>query len=156
MIEFPDSLQSYWLWLALAFMLLAIEVLVVPTGLFLCLGTSAALIAAVLFFLPTMSWLWALTLFSVLTVLSGLFWWKVIRKRGKALQGEDDGALNVKTRQLIGYRAVLDEDTRGGRGRIRVNDSHWQVEAEADYPKGTLVEVVAVKGITLRVRAVAE
>jgi len=156
MIEFPDSLQSYWFWLAFAFMLLAIEVLIAPTGFFLCLGTSAALLAAVLFFLPNMSWLWALTLFSALTVLSCLFWWKVIRKRSKVRQEEDVGTLNVKTRQLVGYRAALDEDTKGGRGRIRVNDSHWQVEAEADYPAGTLVEVVEVKGITLRVRAVAE
>lgn len=156
MIEFSDSPQAYWIWLAAACILLAVEVLVVPTGFFLCLGTSAAVVAAVLFFAPGISWLWALALFSGLMVLSGLFWWKVVRKRSKAREEVDEGILNVKTRQLIGYRAVLQEDLKGGRGRIRVNDSLWPAEAGADYRAGTLVEVVAVKGITLRVRAVEE
>ena len=92
----------------------------------------------------------------MLTVLSSLFWWKVVRKRSKAREEEDEGILNVKTRQLIGYRALLTEDIKGGRGRIRVNDSPWPVEADRDYPAGTLVEVVAVKGIMLRVRMVEE
>jgi len=135
-------------------MLLAVEVLIVPSGLFLCLGTSAALVAAIRFFVPGMSSLWALTLFSILLVLSSLFWWKVMRKR-KALDGED-GHLNAKTRQLIGYRAALGEAIKDGRGKLRVNDSQWPVESDADYPAGTRVEVVAVKGITLKVKAVEE
>jgi len=149
-----SELQPYWYWLALACLLLTIEVLVVPVGFFLCLGTAAALIALLLFLAPGISLLWTLTLFSVLVVLSCLFWWKVMKKRSKAGEEGDDALLNVKTRQLVGYRAVLDEGIKAGRGKIRVNDSHWPVEAEADYPAGTLVEVVAVKGITLHVRAV--
>jgi len=152
MPEFLTSLQPYWFWLALACILLAIEVLIVPSGLFLCLGTSAALMAAIRFFVPGMSWLWALTLFSILLVLSSLFWWKVMKKQRKAHEDGEDGHLNVKTRQLIGYRAVLDEDIKGGRGKLRVNDSHWPVETDADYPAGTRVEVVEVKGIILRVK----
>ena len=155
MPEFLNALQPYWFWLALACMLLAIEMLIAPSGLFLCLGTSAALMAAIRFFAPGLSWLWALTLFSFLLVLSSLFWWKVMRKRIAHGDGEG-GHLNVKTRQLIGYRAALDEDIKGGRGKLRVNDSHWPVEADADHPAGTRVEVVAVKGITLRVKPVDE
>jgi len=154
MLEFLNSIQPYWFWLALAFMLLAIEVLIMPSGLFLCLGTSAALMAAIRFFAPGISWLWALTLFSILLVLSCLFWWKVMRKQRKAHEDGENGHLNVKTRQLIGYRAALDEDIKGGRGKLRVNDSYWPTEADADYPAGTRVEVVAVKGITLHVKSV--
>ena len=55
MIEFLSSLQPFWLWLAGACLLLMVEVLVVPTGFFLCLGTSAAAIAALLFFAPGIS-----------------------------------------------------------------------------------------------------
>ena len=153
MPEFLTTLQPYWLWLALACMLLAVEVLIVPSGLFLCLGTSAALMAAIRFFVPGISWLWALTLFSILIVLSSLFWWKVMRKRRAH---EDEEHLNIKTRQLIGYRALLDADIKDGRGKLRVNDSHWPVEADADYPAGTRMEVVDVKGITLRVKPVEE
>ena len=155
MPEFISSLQPYWFWLALAFILLAVEVLIVPSGLFLCLGTSAALVAAIRFFVPGLPWLWALTLFAVLLVLSSLFWWKVMRKR-KPHEDEANKHLNVKTRQLIGYRALLDADIKDGRGKLRVNDSHWPVEADADYPAGTRVEVVDVTGITLRVKPVEE
>ena len=147
-----SELQPYWFWLALACLLLAIEVLIVPTGLFLCLGTSAALIAALLFFAPELSWHWTLALFSVLLVLSGLFWWTVMRRR--YMNREADDGLNVKTRQLVGYRAALEEDIKNGRGKLRVNDSPWPVTADADYPAGTLVEVVEVKGITLHVRQI--
>ena len=156
MSEFLNSLQPFWLWLAVACIFLAIEVLIVPSGFFLCLGTSAAIVAAVLFFVPAISWLWAFTLFAALTVASGIFWWKVVRKRSKMHEEQDEGTLNVKTRQLIGYRATLDEDIKNGRGRIRVNDSAWPVTADADYPAGTRVEVVAVQGITLTVQKVQE
>ena len=154
MSEFLSSLQPFWLWLAVACIFLAIEVLIVPSGFFLCLGTATAIVAAVLFFAPGVTGLWAFTLFAVLTVASGVFWWKVVRKRSKRHEEQDEGVLNVKTRQLIGYRAALDEDMKNGRGRIRVNDSAWPVTADADYPAGTRVEVVAVQGITLSVRKV--
>ena len=67
---------------------------------------------------------------------------------------EGDGTLNVKTKQLVGHRAILAEDMQGGRGRIRVNDSAWPALADEDYPAGTRVEVTAVEGITLRIKAV--
>ena len=151
MEELLLQINPFWIWLGLAFVLLAVEVLLAPTGFFLCMGTAAAVVALVTLLVPALSWLWALTLFAVLTVVAGWVWWKLVRKRGKA--GEDD-SLNVKTKQLLGYRGVLSEDIRAGRGRIRINDSHWPVEADEDYPAGTRVEVVAVKGITLKVTAV--
>ncbi len=154
MIALADSIQPFWLWFALACILLAAEALVLPAGFLLCLGSSAALVAGLLFFAPGLSQLWALTLFAFLSVLSGLFWWKIIRTRRKARAEEQEDSLNLKTRQLIGYRAVLDEAIRGGRGRIRVNDSLWPAEADADYPAGVLVEVAAIRGITLHVRLV--
>ncbi|MCU6308624.1 NfeD family protein, partial [Enterobacter quasiroggenkampii] len=40
-----------------------------------------------------------------------------------------------------------------GRGHMRVGDSSWPVVADDDLSAGTRVEVIAVEGITLRVKA---
>ena len=131
-----QTISAYWVWLALACLFLAIEVLLVPSGFFLCLGTAAAIMSGVTFFVPDLSWLWALTLFSVLLVAACFVWFKVLRKRFNSGSDDDKSSLNVKTRQLVGYRTVLTEAITAGRGLIRVNDSPWPVEAEEDYPAG--------------------
>jgi membrane protein implicated in regulation of membrane protease activity len=147
------DIAPFWFWLALACVFLVLELLLLPSGFLLCLGSAAGIMAVVVFFFPSLSGLWSLVLFALLMVLSGWIWWKVLRKkRGRHTQEEDEGLLNVKTRQLVGYRSVLDEDLKAGRGRIRVNDSPWPVEADCDYPAGTLVEVTEVRGIILLVK----
>lgn len=154
MPELLQDINSFWAWLGLACLLLAVEVLIVPSGFFLCLGSAAAAVALLLFILPDISWLWASSIYACLAVLSIWLWVAIIRKRRAVRLSEQSEQLNMKTRQLIGYRAELTEAVKAGRGRIRVNDSPWMVEAEADYPAGTIVEVVDVKGITLLVKAI--
>lgn len=152
------GINPFWIWLGLACIFLAIEVIIAPSGFFLCLGTAAAIVALVVLIAPELPWLWTLTLFAALSVIASWAWWQLVRKklnRDKE-RGEEDQRLNVKTRQLIGYRAVLTQDIKAGRGRLRVNDSPWPVEADSDYPAGTRVEVVEVNGITLKIRAVEE
>ncbi|CDL12204.1 Putative activity regulator of membrane protease YbbK [Klebsiella pneumoniae IS43] len=39
-----------------------------------------------------------------------------------------------------------------GRGHVRVGDSSWPVIADEDFAAGSKVEVIAVEGITLRIR----
>lgn len=146
-----QSVEPYWIWVGLACLLLAVEVLIVPTGFFLCLGTSAGLMAVLAFFGPDISWLWMLTVYAVLMVLSCLFWMKVMRRRPKEA---DSDRLSQRSAQLVGVRLMLDEPVRGGRGRVRIKDSPWPVEADEDYPAGTRVEVTEVNGITLKIKAV--
>ncbi|HBT5789139.1 NfeD family protein, partial [Acinetobacter baumannii] len=38
------------------------------------------------------------------------------------------------------------------RGHVRVGDSSWPVIADEDFAAGSKVEVIAVEGITLRIR----
>jgi membrane protein implicated in regulation of membrane protease activity len=152
MTELFSDIEPFWFWLGLACLLLAMEALIVPTGFFLCLGTGAAVVALVAFLFPDIGWLWALTLFAVLTVIASGVWWALVRERFSKPSSEEP-ALNLKTKQLVGYEGVVSEAVRNGRGKMRVNDSPWMVEADEDYPAGTRVVVVAVKGITLQVRA---
>lgn len=149
-----ESIDAYWLWLALGCLLLAVEVLIVPVGFFLCLGSAALAVALLVFLVPSLSWLWVVSIYAVLSVLSIAFWFAVLRKAQRAKAAGEHPDLNVKTRQLLGYKTQLTEDVKAGRGRVRVNDSAWPVEADKDYPAGTTVEVVEVRGITLIVKAV--
>jgi membrane protein implicated in regulation of membrane protease activity len=152
-----DSLvdvQAFWFWLGLTFALLAVEALIAPTGFFLGMGTAAAAVALVTFIFPDLSWLWALTLFAMLTVVAGWVWWVMVRSR--SARNSEAPELNLKARQLLGYRGVLDQALRNGKGKLRVNDSPWMVEADQDYPAGTRVEVVRVRGIVLEVKSLPE
>ena len=62
--------------------------------------------------------------------------------------------LNRRAEQMIGQRYVLIEPIVNGRGKARVGDGQWLVSGP-DLPLGSTVEVVAVDGTTLQVRAVA-
>ncbi|MDF7725936.1 NfeD family protein, partial [Enterobacter hormaechei subsp. steigerwaltii] len=55
--------------------------------------------------------------------------------------------------QIVGRRFTLDNALINGRGHMRVGDSSWPVVADDDLSAGTRVEVIAVEGITLRVKA---
>lgn len=146
-----QSVAPYWIWIGLACLLLAVEVLIVPTGFFLCLGTSAAFMAVLAFFAPDPGWLWMLAIYACLMVLSCLFWMKVMRRRPK---DADSDRLSQRSAQIVGTRLVLEEGIKDGKGRVRIKDSPWPVEADEDYPAGTRVEVSEVRGITLRVKAI--
>jgi amino acid transporter len=53
---------------------------------------------------------------------------------------------------------IIDFFRRGlgnGRGHMRVGDSSWPVSASEDLGAGTHVEVIAIEGITLHIRAVS-
>lgn len=146
-----QNVEPYWIWLGIGCLLLAVEVLIVPTGFFLCLGTSAGIMAAIAFFVPTVTWLWMLAIYAALMVISCLFWMKVMRRGAKEA---DSDRLSRRSAQIVGTRLVLEEGLRGGRGRVRIKDSPWPVEADEDYPAGTRVEVAEVSGITLRITKV--
>ena len=149
-----EHIAPFWIWLILGGALLAVEVLIVPSGFLLCIGTAACVVGALTFFFSAIPLVWELSLFALLSLASCYGWWTVLRRRRGGVDHADGDILNVKTRQLVGYRAVLSEWLKNGRGRLRVNDSSWPVEADADYPAGTRVEVTEVSGITLKIKAV--
>ncbi|GHM52235.1 hypothetical protein ECZU51_09050 [Escherichia coli] len=69
-------------------------------------------------------------------------------------QKHSDSHLNQRGQQLIGRRFVLESPLVNGRGHMRVGDSSWPVSASEDLSAGTHVEVIAIEGITLIIRAV--
>ncbi|EPG3108427.1 NfeD family protein [Klebsiella aerogenes] len=137
-------------WLTLGGLLLAAEMLG-SNGYLLWSGVAGVITGLLTWAIP-LSWEWQGTLFAVLTLLAAWLWSKWLRKRMRQ-QRPADAQLNQRGQQLVGRRFTLDSALENGRGHVRVGDSSWPVLADEDLAAGCKVEVVAVEGITLRVRA---
>ncbi|KAA9000019.1 NfeD family protein [Affinibrenneria salicis] len=139
--------HAHWLWLTLAGLLLAAEML--GAGGYLLWSGVSALITGLLVWLLPFSWPWQGALFAVLTIATAVLWWYWLRQRTRAAP---PSTLNQRGQQLIGRHATLSEPLRDGIGHIRIGDGSWRVQCDQDLPAGSAVEVVAVEGITLRIR----
>ncbi|MDP8727968.1 NfeD family protein [Serratia marcescens] len=142
-----------WFWLSLGGVLLAAEMLGAG-GYLLWSGVAALLVGALIWLLPTLTWEWQGVIFAVLTVVVAYLWWYWLRRRPAPASGGSQ-VLNQRNRQLIGTRATLTEPMHNGMGRINIGDSSWRAQAAEDLPAGTEVEVVAVEGVTLVIRAIS-
>lgn len=136
-------------WLTLGGLLLAAEML--GTGGFLLWCGVAAVVTGVVTWIIPLDLEWQGVCFAVLTVLSAFIWWRWLARRHSATQPEN--TLNQRGQALIGRELVLDEALVNGRGNARVGDSRWPVQADEDLPAGCRVVVIAIDGITLRVKA---
>ncbi|MBG6241064.1 MAG: NfeD family protein [Candidatus Symbiopectobacterium sp. Dall1.0] len=141
--------NAHWVWLSLGGLLLAAEMLG-ASGYLLWSGVSAVIIGLLTWVLP-LPWAWQGTLFAVLTIIIALLWWYWLRSRSRRVA--DATLLNQRSRQLIGVRATVTEAVVDGIGRARIGDSTWRIKTDEALPVGTTVEVIAVDGITLHVRA---
>ena len=137
-------------WLSLGGLLLAAEMLG-GSGYLLWSGVAAAATGLITWALPV-DWAWQGALFAALTLLAAWLWWKWLSRR--AANQRPAGQLNQRGQQLLGQRFTLDAALVNGRGHMRVGDSSWPVRADDDLPAGSHVEVIAVEGIVLHVRAV--
>lgn len=137
-------------WLTLGGLLLAAEMLG-GNGYLLWSGVAAVIVGLVVWLLP-LGWEWQGLMFALLTLLAAWLWWRWLAQRVRE-QKPADSQLNQRGQQLIGRRFTLDNALVNGHGHMRVGDSSWMVSADTDLPAGTPVDVVAVEGIVLIVRA---
>lgn len=136
-------------WLSLGGVLLAAEMLG-GNGYLLWSGVAAIVTGLLVWLLP-FGWEWQGALFAVLTLLAAWLWWRWLASRVRQ-QPRADSQLNQRGQQLVGKVFTLDSALSNGRGHMRVGDSSWPVTADDDLPAGSRVEVIAVEGITLKVR----
>lgn len=140
-------------WLSLGGVLLAAEMLG-ASGYLLWSGVAALIVGVLVWLLPQLPWEWQGAIFAVLTVAVAFLWWYWLRQR-PAGAPNDAQMLNQRNRQLIGPHATLTEAMHNGIGRINIGDSSWRAQANDDLPVGTDVEVIAVAGVTLVIRAIS-
>lgn len=146
------DLSAHYLWWILALLLIAGEVLL-PGYFMLWIGLAAAAMGILLWLAPGMGLLLQAVLFAALALAACVVYARTLRPRiERGTPGSE--RLNRRAAQMIGQRYVLTEAIVNGRGKARVGDGEWLV-AGPELPLGATVEVVAVDGTTLQVRAAA-
>lgn len=136
-----------WNWMAVGFVLLALEILV-PGVFLLWIGLAALIVGALSLMLwDAAFWVWQLqvVVFLALALACAFAGKKLIGKRGEV---SDQPLLNRRGDQLVGRTATLTEPIIDGRGRIKIGDTMWRVSGP-DLPAGTKVRVKSATDLDL-------
>jgi membrane protein implicated in regulation of membrane protease activity len=134
-----------WSWWILGLILLGAEVLL-PGFLFLWFGIAAILIgiSALLIDWP---WQFQILGFVALSVIAAV----IGRRFAGTANGETaDPQLNVRAGRLEGRTFILSEPIVEGRGRVKIDDTVWQVRGP-DASAGTRIKVTGSDGSVLDV-----
>ncbi len=145
---------EYWHWWALGLGLLALEVFIASTIL-IWPAVGCFVIGGILAVAPDLDWRLQVLALALVSVAAAFGWEYGFARRRTAAADRPD--LNVRTARYLGRRTVLDVSLRDGSGRIRLDDSMWQVRSESGdaIAAGTAIEVVGADGATLLVRPVS-
>ncbi len=135
----------FWHWWVLGFALLIVE-LMLPGIFCLWLGLAALGTGVVAWAFPALSLAVEVVLFSVLSVIAVLTWFRLRNREDK----HADNGLNQRGRNYLGQVFELVEPIQNGFGKARVEDTVWRVTGP-DLPSGSRVRVTALDGATLRV-----
>ncbi len=145
-----DNLVNNYGWWIAALVLIAAE-MILPGYFLLWIGVAAGILGVVTLIAPNLPEIAQAVLFALLALASCLVYWRYIRPIAE--QRDDQPLLNRRGKKLVGERFVLIEPIVNGRGKVKVGDGQWLAEGP-DMPVGTEVEVVAVDGTALRVKAI--
>ena len=132
---------SYWHWVALGLLLLIVE-MSGAGGYLLWVGIAAGITGGVLFVAPELNWQLQVLVFSISSVICTLAWWQYQQKCPRVV---DEPLLNKRGAQYVGRIFTLSDAIENGRGKIRVDDSFWEVSAADDMPAGVSVKVLALE-----------
>ena len=144
---FLDTVGNWAAWLILGLVLLGIEV-VTPGFFFMWFGIAALIIGAGTFIFD---WPWQFQVigFVVLSVIAVLIGRRVA---GNPDVDTADPHLNLRASRLTGRTFVLAEPIVEGAGRVRIDDTIWQIRG-ADAPAGARIVVTGADGSVLKVES---
>lgn len=152
MIERVVTELGPWAWWVLGIVLLILEVLM--PGVFLVwIGIAAIITGALSLALwETAFWTWHAQwlVFAVLSLIAAIIGRRIVSSRG---QTSDQPHLNQRGQSLVGRTATLEQPIAEGRGRIRLDDTMWNVQGP-DLPVGARVRVTTSNGSNLTVEAI--
>jgi hypothetical protein len=139
----------YWHWWVAA-ALLAILEMVMPGTMLIFFAAAAAVVGAIAFAIPGLSWQLQFLAFAVLSTAS-IFAWRAYRKRHpEQLETSDHPMLNKRADQYVGRVVVVHEAIVNGNGKAKVDDTIWRVSGP-DAPIGANVKVISADGGFLKV-----
>ncbi len=134
----------FWHWWVLAVVLLIIEVFS-PMAYFMWMALAAVVVGFLMLLIPSLSWEWqflSFALFSVMSIVVGKNWFK-----RHPIESEQP-MLNTLGAELVGRTFTVDEPIVNGQGRVKVGETTWKVRGP-DCKKGAAVTVVDVDSAVL-------
>lgn len=146
------STISYWHWLALAAILIILEI-VTPTTYLLWPGLAAAAVGILSAISGGLGGDVELLVFAVLAVGATILGRRMATPAGtEALSG-----LNRRADQYVGRMASAADAFSNGRGPVVLDDTHWQARDVdgANHARGVTLEVLGHEGAILKVRKAA-
>ncbi len=140
---------SFWHWLALAAVLIILEIMT-PTTYLLWPGLSAGVVGLVSAATGGLGGDIELLLFAVLSVVTTIAGRRFVTPAGT----EVVSGLNRRADQYVGRMASAAENFSNGRGPVVIDDTHWQARDVngQSHARGATIEVVGHEGATLHVR----
>lgn len=136
----------FWHWFALGLVLLICEIFGAG-GYLLWIGVSAVFTGLVKWALPGLAWELQAVIFAAGSLLSVVLWRAHVRRNPPQT---DQPNLNRRAAGYVGRVLVLSEPIVNGRGKVRVDDSNWEVTG-ADLPAGVRVRVTGARDMLLEV-----
>ena len=149
MMEILTSGLVWWHWLALAVILIGIEMSV---GTYDFLWVAVGAILTMLLSLVIPDWRIQLVFFAVVSV-ALVFVSRTYLSRFRE-DNPDDSTLNKRMDRIIGARGVAVSDFYAGRGRVKLGDTEWSAESDVEIKTGDAVTVEASTGNAVKVKLV--
>jgi len=149
-LEWLESLDPHWAWLALGLML-AVAEMVIP-GVFLIWLAGAALVTGFLAMVLPMGMPLQIVLFAVLAIVAVFS-----GKRYLAAHPVEaaDPKMNDRGARLVGQTALVVQAIEFGSGRVKIGDSEW-IARGANVAVGEHVRVSGSEGSILLVEPLGE
>jgi membrane protein implicated in regulation of membrane protease activity len=135
-----------WFWWIIAGLLLIAEMLM--PGFFMLWLAVAAALTAITDYVFHLSWIGEIFTFAAFGILSILGSWRFVM--GNRHPKSDQPFLNQRHEGLVGQSFYLETAITYGKGKIKVDDTLWDVEGP-DLHKGKRVKVTATSGLRLMV-----
>ena len=135
-----------WFWWIIAGLLLIAEMLM--PGFFMLWLAVAAALTAITDYIFHLSWIGEIFTFAAFGLLSILGSWRLVM--GSRNLKSDQPFLNRRHAGLVGQNFYLEAAIIHGKGKIRVDDTLWDVEGP-ELHKGEQVKVIGIKGLKLTV-----
>jgi membrane protein implicated in regulation of membrane protease activity len=144
-MEWVETLDAHWHWLAIGLLLAAAE-MAVP-GVFLIWLSGAALVTGLLTWLLPIGLAWQIVIFAALAMIAVFSGRRYLRSNPIR---PADPMMNDRGARLVGETVIVTQTIEGGTGRVRHGDTEWLVRGP-DAAPGVRMRISGHDGTVLLV-----
>lgn len=150
MIDFLVNHTHWWHWMIFGLVLIVTEI-AMPLFVVIWFGL-AALVVGLIDLLFATSFMTEIALWTIISVVLLLVWFKFFKEKGISKSGQSDFTLKTKG-------VVIEKIPHGERGKVRfeapvLGSSEWNATSEENLEVATTIRIVEVNGQLIKVEKV--